>query len=228
MSPIPAAQKAGLPGVLTPRVAINVALIVILALVPVYTALAGETFALTLFTRVVILAIAALSLNLIMGFGGMVSFGHAAYLGIGGYAVGILAKEGIGSGFVQWPIAVGAAALYALVVGALSLRTRGVYFIMITLAFAQMIYYVASGLSRYGGDDGLTIYKRSDFDGLINLSSRVQFYYLCLGCLLGGIYLVWRIVNSRFGMVVQGLRSNEQRMQAIGFPVNRYRLDRKS
>src|SRR5437899_2747529 len=112
----------------------------------------------------------------------------------------------------------------ALVVGALSLRTRGVYFIMITLAFAQMAYYIASGLARYGGDDGLTVYKRSDFAGLINLSSRVQIYYLCLACLFGGIYLVWRIINSRFGMVVQGLRSNEQRMQAIGFPASRYRL----
>jgi branched-chain amino acid transport system permease protein len=99
-----------------------------------------------------------------------------------------------------------------------------VYFIMITLAFAQMAYYIASGLSRYGGDDGLTIYKRSDFGGLVNLSNRVQFYYLSLACLFGGIYLIWRLVNSRFGLVVQGLRSNEQRMQAIGFPVNRYRL----
>jgi branched-chain amino acid transport system permease protein len=154
----------------------------------------------------------------------MMSFGHAAYLGIGGYAVGILAFEGIGSGFIQWPVALGCSALFALVIGALSLRTRGVYFIMITLAFAQMAYYVASGLAPYGGDDGLTIYKRSDFGGLINLSNRVQFYYLCLFCLLGGIYLIWRIVNSRFGMVVQGLRSNEQRMQAIGFPAKRYRL----
>jgi len=154
----------------------------------------------------------------------MMSFGHAAYLGIGGYAVGILAAEGVGSGAIQWPVALAASALFALVIGALSLRTRGVYFIMITLAFAQMAYYVASGLSRYGGDDGLTIYKRSDFGGLLNLSNHVQFYYLCLGCLLGGIYLVWRIVNSRFGLVVQGLRSNEARMQAIGFPATRYRL----
>jgi branched-chain amino acid transport system permease protein len=154
----------------------------------------------------------------------MMSFGHAAYLGIGGYSVGILAAEGIGSGFVQWPVALLSSALFAVVIGALSLRTRGVYFIMITLAFAQMAYYVASGLARYGGDDGLTIYKRSDFGGLINLSNRVQFYYLCLGCLFGGLYLIWRIVNSRFGMVVQGLRSNEARMQAIGFPATRYRL----
>lgn len=195
-----------------------------LLLLPLYTALSGNVFALTLFTRIVIYALAAASLNLIMGYGGMMSFGHAAYLGIGGYAVGILAHEGIGSGFIQWPVALAASALFALAIGALSLRTRGVYFIMITLAFAQMAYYVASGLARYGGDDGLTIYKRSDFGGLIDLSNRVQFYYLCLFCLLGGVYLIWRVVNSRFGMVVQGLRSNERRMQAIGFPVNRYRL----
>jgi branched-chain amino acid transport system permease protein len=195
-----------------------------LLLLPLYSHLSGNIFVLTLFTRIVIFALAAASLNLIMGYGGMMSFGHAAYLGIGGYAVGILAFEGIGSGFIQWPVALAASALFALVIGALSLRTRGVYFIMITLAFAQMAYYVASGLARYGADDGLTIYKRSDFGGLINLSNRMQFYYLCLGCLLGGIYLIWRIVNSRFGMVIQGLRSNEARMRAIGFPVTRYRL----
>jgi branched-chain amino acid transport system permease protein len=211
-------------GIFTPRIGLNTAVIATLAVVPAYAALTGNAFALTLFTRVVILAIAALSLNLIMGFGGMVSFGHAAYLGIGGYAVGILAKEGIGSGFVRWPIAIAAAALYALVVGALSLRTRGVYFIMIPLAFAQMIYYVAIGLDRYGGDDGLTIYRRSGFDGLIDLSNRTIFYYLCFGMLLVGIYLVWRIVNSRFGMVIQGARSNERRMRAIGFPTFRYQL----
>ena len=134
-----------------------------LPLLPVYSALSGNIFILTLFTRIVIFALAAASLNLIMGYGGMMSFGHAAYLGIGGYAVGILAFEGIGSGFIQWPVALAASALYALVIGALSLRTRGVYFIMITLAFAQMAYYIASGMSRYGGDDGLTIYKRSTF-----------------------------------------------------------------
>jgi branched-chain amino acid transport system permease protein len=195
-----------------------------LLLLPLYSHLSGNIFVLTLFTRIVIFALAAASLNLIMGYGGMMSFGHAAYLGIGGYAVGILAFEGIGSGFIQWPVALAASALFALVIGALSLRTRGVYFIMITLAFAQMAYYVASGLARYGADDGLTIYKRSDFGGLINLSNRVQFYYLCLGCLFGGIYLIWRIVNSRFGLVIQGLRSNEARMQAVGFPVTRYKL----
>jgi branched-chain amino acid transport system permease protein len=195
-----------------------------LVLLPVYSNLTGNIFVLTLFTRIVILALSAVSLNLILGYGGMMSFGHAAYLGIGGYAVGILAQEGIGSGYAQFAVALAASATFALVIGALSLRTRGVYFIMITLAFAQMAYYIASGLARYGGDDGLTIYKRSDFGSLINLNDRVHFYYLCLACLLGTVLLVWRIVNSRFGLVVQGLRSNEQRMQAIGFPAKRYKL----
>jgi branched-chain amino acid transport system permease protein len=209
---------------LTPRLAVNIVLLLTLGLLPVYAVLTGDTFVVTLFTRVLILAMAALSLNLIMGYGGMVSFGHAAYLGIGGYAVGILAKEGIDSGFVHWPVAIGASALFALVVGALSLRTRGVYFIMITLAFAQMIYYVAIGLERYGGDDGLTIYKRSQFGGLVDLNNQTFFYYLCLALLLAGVYAVWRIVNSRFGLVIQGARSNERRMRAIGFPTFRYKL----
>ncbi|HEX3439612.1 MAG TPA: branched-chain amino acid ABC transporter permease [Pseudolabrys sp.] len=206
------------------RTIVTAALLIALALLPVYAQLAHAPFLLTLFTRIVILAMAAVSLNLILGFGGMMSFGHAAYLGIGGYAVGILAFEGISSGFVQWPVALLASAIFALVVGALSLRTRGVYFIMITLAFAQMAYYIVSGIARYGGDDGLTIYKRSQFIAPLNLSNKVQFYYVCLALLLAAIYLVWRIVNSRFGMVIQGARSNDTRMRAIGFPTYRYKL----
>lgn len=206
------------------RNVIAAALLIALALLPVYAHLTYTPFLLTLFTRIIILALAAVSLNLILGFGGMMSFGHAAYLGIGGYAVGILAHEGVTSGFIQWPVALAASALFALVIGALSLRTRGVYFIMITLAFAQMAYYVISGIARYGGDDGLTIYKRSQFVSPINLSDRVQFYYLCLALLFASIYLVWRLVNSRFGMVIQGARSNDTRMRAIGFPTYRYKL----
>ena len=208
----------------TPRNAAVAAVIAILALVPVYCALSGSTFALILFTRIVIFALAAVALNLVMGFGGMVSFGHAAFLGLGGYVVGILAKEGIGSGLVQWPLALLVCGLFALAVGALSLRTRGVYFIMITLAFAQMAYYVASGLDRYGGDDGITIYHRSTFGGAIDLSNKTAFYYLCLVLLLASVFLVARLVNSRFGLVIQGVRSNERRMRAIGFPTFRYKL----
>ena len=209
---------------LDPRAALVVVLLAVLALVPLYAALTSDTFAMTLFTRVLILALAAVSLNLIMGYGGMVSFGHAAYLGIGGYAVGMLWKEGVTSGFIQWPVAIAGSALFALVVGALSLRTRGVYFIMITLAFAQMVYYVAIGLDRYGGDDGLTIRQRSQFSGFVDLNNKTLFYYLCLALLVGSIYLVSRIVNSRFGLVIQGARSNERRMRAIGFPTFRYKL----
>src|SRR3979409_2493015 len=209
---------------ITPRNVLVAALILLLALLPVYCSVTGNYFLMSLFTRILILGMAAVSLNLIMGFGGMVSFGHAVYLGIGGYAVGILAEEGINSGFVQWPVALLASGLFALGVGALCLRTRGVYFIMITLAFAQMIYYVASGLDRYGGDDGLTIYKRSQFFDPINLSNKTFFYYLCFALLLACVYLVWRLVHSRFGMVIQCARSNERRMRAIGFPTYRYKL----
>ena len=186
--------------------------------------IANGFFLIEIFGTTLILGIIALSLMFLAGYGGMVSFGHAVYLGIGGYAVGILAQEGVTSGFVQWPLALFVSALFALLVGALSLRTRGVYFIMITLAFAQLVYYFGVGLDRYGADDGLTIRRRSQFDGLINLSDRTQFYYLCLALLLATIYLIWRVVNSRFGMVIQGARSNDRRMRAIGFPTFRYRL----
>ena len=211
-------------GWLSARTVTVVVLLAALAFLPVYVELGGSRFLLTLFTRIIILAMAAVSLNLILGFGGMMSFGHAVYLGIGGYAVGMLAHEGIYSGFVQWPVALAASALFALVIGALSLRTRGVYFIMITLAFAQMAYYIVAGLARYGGDDGLTIYKRSQFFEPINLSNKTQFYYICLFLLYASIYLVWRMVNSRFGMVIQGSRANDTRMRAIGFPTFRYKL----
>src|SRR5262249_35261981 len=121
------------------------------------------------------------------------------------------------------PVALVVSALVALVIGVFCLRTRGVYFIMITLAFAQMIYYLAVGLARYGGDHRLTIYRRSPFPRL-NPSNKTPFFYLCLVLLIGAIYLVWRLVNSRFGMVIQGARSNERRMRSIGFPTFRYRL----
>ncbi len=208
----------------TARNLLIAAVIALLVLLPVYTALSGNAFFLTLFTRILILALAATSLNLIMGYGGMVSFGHAVYLGIGGYGIGILAFEGISSGFLQWPLAILVSALFALVIGALSLRTRGVYFIMITLALAQMVYYAGVSLSRYGADDGLTINRRSQFSGLIDLSNRTVFYYLCLALLLGTVYLVWRLINSRFGLVIRGAKSNERRMRSIGFPTYRYRL----
>lgn len=209
---------------LTPCHVVIAALLLGLALLPLYVSVTGNLFLLTLFTRILILALAAVSLNLILGYGGMMSFGHAAYLGVGGYAVGILAFEGFTSGFIQWPVALAASALFALVVGALSLRTRGVYFIMITMAFAQMAYYVASGMARYGSDDGLGLDSRSKFGSLLNLSNKTTFYYVCFVLLCACILLIWRLTNSRFGMVLRGVRSNETRMRALGFPTYRYKL----
>lgn len=206
------------------RFLVNAAILLALGLVPVYVMLGGNPFTLTLFTRILILATAAVSLNLILGFGGLVSFGHAAYIGVGGYSVGVLASHGIYSGFVQWPLALVLSALFAFVIGAICLRTRGVYFIMITLAFAQMIYFLGAGAYAYGGDDGLTIYRRSQFAGLLDLSNKTVFYWLCFAVLVGSLYLCHRIVNSRFGMAVQGAKSNDRRMRAIGFPTFRYRL----
>jgi branched-chain amino acid transport system permease protein len=208
-------------------------LLLLLGLLPWYAPLldaAGiisQKFALTLMTRVLILAIAASSLNLILGYGGMVSFGHAVYIGVGGYSVGILAHHGVGSGFLQFPLAIGLSALLALAIGALSLRTRGVYFIMITLAFAQLLYFVGVGLEAYGADDGLTINRRSDFAGLLPIRGPgkfVAFYIVAFVALLLVLGLVHRLVNSRFGMALRGTKSNDLRMQALGFPTFRYRL----
>jgi branched-chain amino acid transport system permease protein len=201
----------------------NVVLVLALALVPVYSAMTGNTFIMTLLTRALVYAIAAMSLNLIMGYGGLVSFGHAVFIGLGGYAVGILAFHGNTSGLLQFPVAILVSALFALVIGALSLRTRGVYFIMITLAFAQMVYFAGVGLEYYGADDGMTLRRRSTL-GPIDLANRQHLYLFTLAVLLLSVWLVGRIANSRFGMVLRGAKSNETRMLALGFPVFRYRL----
>jgi branched-chain amino acid transport system permease protein len=198
--------------------------LVLLVVLPVAALLADQPFYLTLVTRMLIFAIAALSLDLILGYGAMASFGHAAYLGIGAYAVGILAAHGVDNGLIQWPVAILASALVAGLIGLVSLRTSGVYFIMITLAFAQMLYFLAISLKTYGGDDGLTIDARSRFGGLIDLSSNLALYYVVLGVLLGCLLLCRRLVASRFGMVIRGAKSNERRMRALGFPTVRYRL----
>src|SRR5882762_3995939 len=150
-----------------PRAVVVVAGLLLLALVPPVAAALAQPFYVDLFRRMMIFAIAAASLDLILGYGGMVSFGHAAYLGIGAYAVGIPAFHGIENGFVQWGLAIVASALAALVIGAISLRTSGVYFIMITLAFAQMLYYLGISLETYGGDNGMRLAGRSEFGGVI-------------------------------------------------------------
>jgi len=208
----------------SPRTLATVAVLLALAAVPPLAALLGQPFYLDLVRRIMIFAIAALSLNLILGYGGMVSFGHAAYLGIGAYAVGILAHHGIDNGFLQFAVAIAASAAVALVIGAVSIRTSGVYFIMITLAFTQMLFYLGISLEEYGGDDGMRLAARSQFLGILDLGSPTPFYYFVLAVLACFLYLVHRLVNSRFGMVIRATKSNEARTRAIGFSPYPYKL----
>src|SRR5205809_832728 len=195
-----------------------------LALVPPAAAALNQPFYVDLFRRMMIFALAALSLDLVLGSGGMVSFGHAAYLGIGAYAVGILAFYGVDNGFLQWSVAVAASAVAALVIGAISIRTSGVYFIMITLAFTQMLYYLEISLETYGGDNGMPLRTRSQFAGLVDLRNPSAFYYLVLALLVLFLVLGRRLVDARFGRVIRAARSNEPRARAIGFSPFRYKL----
>lgn len=195
-----------------------------LAVTPIAASVFDYPFALDLAMRLMCLAMAAVSLNLILGYGGMVSFGHAAYIGIGAYAVGIPAYYELYSGFLQVPIAVGVAALFALLTGIVCLRTKGVYFIMITLAFAQMLFFVIVSIEEYGGDDGLVIDTKSEFAGLLDLEETTTLYYVIFVSLVAAVYLVKRVVASRFGRVIEGARQNETRMQSLGYNTFRYRL----
>ncbi len=206
--------------------------LILLAVVPPVAYFAGHQFWLDIFTRLVILSIAAVSLNLVLGYGGLVSFGHAAFLGLGAYAVGIPVHHAINgefesiattNGFFHVALAVAVSALYALVTGAISLRTRGVHFIMITMAFGQMVFFAIVSIEAYGGDDGLTIYERSELAS-IDINDPLTLYALCYVSLLIALYLVYRIVNSRFGMVIQAARGNEERVRALGFNAYAYRL----
>ena len=210
----------------------------LLIALPALASMAGEPYIVSLFTRILIYALAAASLDLILGYGGLVSLGHAAFFGIGAYAVGILAYHdfeetaliswplvipGSESALVAWPVAIVVAALLATFIGALSLRTSGMHFIMITLAFAQMLFYFFVSLEGYGGDDGLSLFSRNTLPGL-DLGDDVQFYYVCLILLIAFLFLAGRMVESRFGMVIRGSRDNEKRMLSLGFPTYRYKL----
>jgi branched-chain amino acid transport system permease protein len=196
----------------------------LLALVPVLAKLGAEGFIISLLTRVVILGLAAMSLDLLIGFGGLVSFGHAAFLGIGAYAVGILSSHGIEDVLVQLAVAIGISVALALASGVIALRTQGVYFIMITLAFGQMLFFLATSLAAYGGDDGMTLSGRSTLLGRPVLKGDVALYYLALAILFAAYLFCSRLVGSRFGRVLRGARENEIRMEAIGFEPFRYRL----
>ena len=219
-----AASQAPRPsGSVTARTVVATLLLAGLALVPLIALAINESFYVTLFTRIVIFALAAVGLNLILGYGALVSFGHAMYIGVGAYAVGILAHHGVSSGWVHLAVALAVGAVVAVVIGLVCLRTSGMAFNMITLAFAQMFYFLCISLKQYGGDDGLTIATRSDF-GLFSLSSNNVLYYFSFALLVACVVFFHRLVHSRFGMVLRGCRSNERRMASLGFPTLRYKL----
>ena len=206
----------------------------LLAVLPPIVYYSGNPFYLDLATRLTILAIAAVSLNLILGYGGLISFGHAAYLGLGAYAVGIPAHHWLYGGFedwglatvsglVQFPLAILVCTLFALVTGFVCLRTKGVYFIMITMAFAQMVYYLIVSIEEYGGDDGLVIDTRSEFS-FVSLDDPMQMFIVSYVSLAVALIIVRTIVNSRFGMVLQGAKGNNERVVTLGFNTYAYRL----
>lgn len=217
---------------------LNAVVLGLLVIIPAYAVIMDEPFTITLATKAVILALAGVGLNFALGQGGLVSFGHAAYFGIGGYAMGILAShaqsytplmetpfliEGTNSMPIIWLVAIIAGGLLALLIGALSLRTQGVYFIMVTLAFGQMIYYFAISWPAYGGEDGLSIYVRNQFPGL-NTLVPIQFFGLCFAILLIVLFIVNRLNKSPFGLALMGAHQNEERAQTVGINVTKMRL----
>lgn len=203
--------------------AVSALLLIALFFVPLYSNATDAPFLVTLTTRILIFGIAALSLNLILGYGGLVSFGHALYLGLGVYAAAILSFHGIDNGWIQLLSTVIVCGLVGLLTGSIALRTSGISFIMITLAFAQMFYFLFVSLSQYGGDDGLRLGSGSNFSGVV-LTAPLVLYYVSFVILCACLYGSHRLVNSRFGVVVRASKSNERRMKALGFPTFRYRL----
>ena len=206
-----------------PRSVTAILVLATLAALPVVAGAFDANYYVSLGTRVLIYALAAIGLNLILGFGGMVSLGHAMYVLLGAYAVAIPASHGVTSGIVHVAIAISTTALVAAGVGAVALRTTGIAFIMITLAFAQMLFFGAVSLKDYGGDDGLTVAARSSF-GLFDLSNNVTLYYVSLFAVLAALYLSWRAVLSPFGLVLRGSKANARRATALGHPIFQYQL----
>ena len=211
---------------------ITLIILAALIVVPVAAYYGDARYWVDLATRLVILSIAATGLNFILGYGGMISFGHAAFIGLGAYAVGIPVFHSINdgfpliasnNGFLHFVLAMAVCAVFALLTGAISLRTRSVHFIMITMAFGQMTYFAIVSIEKYGGDDGLTIDLRSEWP-LITFDHPLVLYGFCLASLFVVMYLVHHMVNSRFGMVLQGAKQNEERLRALGINVYNYQL----
>jgi branched-chain amino acid transport system permease protein len=200
-----------------------IALFAALALLPLAAHALKEPFFVTFAARIMVFGLAALGLNLILGFGGMTSLGHAAFLGIGAYTVGLLVLNGVVNGLVHVGALLAVGALSALLIGAICLRTGGLSFIMLTLAFAQLLYVIGTGLKGIGGDDGFSFRGRSDFS-LFSLANDTTLYYFVLASLASCTLLVYRMVDSRFGLALRGIKSNERRAESIGVHAYRYKL----
>lgn len=197
---------------LSTRTLVLLVLLVAVLLIP----LSGETYYVKFATRMAVYGLIALGLDLVVGYVGLISFGHAAFVGIGAYTTGILAVHGIDSAFLVWPAAVLVAGLAALAIGAMALRTGGIHFILLTLAFAQMVFYLAQSLKSYGGDDGFALALPTRFAAGLDTGNPVAFFYVTMGLLLAVLFAASRLVGSRFGQVIQGSRDNERRLSAIG------------
>ena len=214
---------------------VTIAFLILLGFAPYFAQWTDHIYLVNLFSRICIYALAALGLNFILGYGGLVSFGHAAFLGIGAYVMGIssfhwfeettlFGLNTVNQALIVWPLAMIIAAAFAAIIVLISLRTKGVYFIMITLAFAQMLFFLAVSLQPYGGDDGLSLWWGRNVVGTLDISSRFSFFYVCFGLLVVFIFIYWRLIHSKFGQVIKGCMQNETRMRALGYNPLAYQL----
>ncbi len=208
----------------TRDVAVPALMFVVFALLPLFASLTAKQYLLDVGARMMVFAVAAVALDLLVGYAGLISFGHAAFVGLGAYAVGILSAHGIDDALIALPAAIAVSMLFAWLTGIVCLRTKGAYFIMITLAFGQMVYFIATSLAPYGGDNGLTIAARSTIAGWPLLKNDRVFYYFTLLGLLTTYLFCRSLVVSRFGRVLRGTRENATRMATIGFKVRRFQL----
>ncbi len=221
-----AAVTIGEAGSLRPRrdLVLPAVVFLVFALLPLFAVLTARHYLVDTGTRIMVFAVAAVALDLLVGYAGLISFGQAAFIGLGAYAVGILSAEGIGDALVSLPVAIAISMLFAFVTGIVCVRTKGVYFIMITLAFGQMVYFIATSLAPYGGDNGLTVEARSTIGGWQALKNDTAFYYFTLLCLFATYLLCRALIASRFGRALRGAKENPIRMATIGFTVRRFQL----
>lgn len=199
-------------------------LFVLLAIFPIAATVIDQTYYLGFISKIMVFGIAALGLNLVLGFGGMVSLGHAAFVGVGAYAVGICMHYGVTNGWIHFGLAMGAGALSSLLIGALCLRTGGISFIMLTLAFAQLLFFLGVGLKQYGGDDGFSFRGHSEFFSWLHLEDVRVMYWVIMACLALTVFVVGRSTRSGFGLALRGVKSNEGRAQSIGLHTYRHKL----